>query len=394
VPVIGVTGTNGKTTVTTLIQQAVQATGGVAGRIGTTGVEVGATVIPSSLTTPEAPVLHAWFRQMIEADASLIAMEVSSIGLVQRRVVGIPFALGVFTNLTHDHLDFHGTFEAYAAAKALLFQEGLREIGGAPRALLCADDAGWPRMDPPADRWLYGFHPSADVRVEDVALGVDGTSLTLRHPLGAHRITSPLVGRHNAQNLAAAWAAGVLVGVDADQMAAGLAHATGAPGRLERVADPGGRLVLVDYAHTPDALETVLRSVRASLTPPGRLFVVFGCGGDRDRAKRPEMGRVSLAADVVVLTSDNPRSEDPLAILAEVEVGARPCPASVTLRVEPDRGAAIAWALAEASPGDAVLIAGKGHEPYQEIGGVRHPFSDRGCVEAWIAARAALGGDR
>jgi UDP-N-acetylmuramoyl-L-alanyl-D-glutamate--2,6-diaminopimelate ligase len=382
VPVVGVTGTNGKTTVTTLMYQAIGATGGVAGRIGTTGIDVGGRAIPSKLTTPEAHVLHAMFAEMRDARAELVAMEVSSIGLVQQRVAGIPFHVAVFTNLSHDHLDFHGTYEAYAEAKSRLFRLGLRAEGGAPRALLFGDDPAWASMAPPADRLLYGEGAHNDLRITDVDASAHGMVVDLRHPWGAHTIATPMVGRHNAHNLVAAFGAGVLAGIDPDRMARGLAMASGAPGRLERVVDPAGRMVLVDYAHTPDGIDTALRAVRP-LTE-GRVVLVFGCGGDRDTAKRAPMGRAAMAADVVVLTSDNPRSEEPSAILRDVQVGMVDRRDGQRVIVEVDRARAIAQALEVARPGDVVLIAGKGHETTQEIAGVLHPFDDRLVAADWL----------
>ena len=383
VPVVGVTGTNGKTTITTLLHQAVQASGGSAGRIGTTGVDIGDRPVPSALTTPEAPRLQRLFREMADAGVELVAMEVSSIGLVQRRVDAIGFAVAVFTNFTQDHLDFHGTMEAYAAAKATLFTEQLRAPGGPPRALLCGDDPGWRLMSPPEDRWLYGFGADNDLQIVHAELGAGGMVLELQTPFGAFTLRSPLVGHHNALNLVAAFGAGVLAGVPPERMVAGLASARGAPGRLEVVADPRGEvLVVVDYAHSPDALEVALRSMRASCR--GALWVVFGCGGDRDRGKRPLMGQAALAADHVVVTSDNPRSEAPEAIIAEILAG---LPAGAPVHVEVDRAAAIGWALRRAAPGDAVLLAGKGHEDYQEIAGVKHPFDDRRVAASALEER-------
>ncbi|MFM2163500.1 MAG: hypothetical protein RLZZ383_3012 [Pseudomonadota bacterium] len=380
--IVGVTGTNGKTTVTTLLYQAVQSTGGVAGRIGTTGIDVGGRALPSKLTTPEAHVLHAMFAEMRDAGATVVAMEVSSIGLVQQRVAGIPFHVGVFTNLSHDHLDFHGTYEAYAEAKSRLFRHGLRPEGGAPRALLFGDDPAWASMSPPADRLLYGEASHNDLQITAIEATASGMIVTLRHPWGHHTIATPMVGRHNAHNLVAAFGAGVLAGLAPDRMAEGLALASGAPGRLERVADPGGRLVLVDYAHTPDGLDVALRAVRPLTS--GRVIVVFGCGGDRDVAKRAPMGTAAMAADVVILTSDNPRSEDPAAILDDVSRGMLDVRDGQRVHVEVDRARAIAEALRTATPGDVVLIAGKGHETTQEIAGVLHPFDDRQVAAAWL----------
>lgn len=373
IPVVGVTGTNGKTTITTLVEQAAAACGLRAGRIGTTGVSIGLTpVSDAAFTTPEAPELQRLLASMAGCD--LVAMEVSSIGLAQRRVDGIPFAVGVFTNLTQDHLDFHGTMEAYRRAKARLFEELLGPPRPGPRAILFADDPAHREMGAPADAWTYGFAEGADLRIRGVHLAQDGTELDLATPDGAVTLRTPLVGRHNAANVTAAYAALRALGVEPGRAAEGIARVHGAPGRLERVPDPHGRLVLVDYAHSEDALANVLPAVR-ELTR-GRVVVVFGCGGDRDRGKRPRMGEVAARlADVVFVTSDNPRTEDPAAIIAEVLEGIPRGRGDV--HVEPDREAAIRGALALARRGDAVLLAGKGHEAYQEVDGVRRPFDDR-----------------
>ncbi len=309
-------------------------------------------------------------------------MEVSSIGLAQRRVDAIPFATAVFTNFTRDHLDFHGTMDAYLAAKARLFQELLRPAGGLPRALLCRDDPAWTALGAPADRWTYGVgpHPGDDVSVRIV--GVDGgrSLCAATTPMGARTFPTALVGRHNLANLAASLGVLLLRGVDLDDAVTWLARARGAPGRLERVPDPGGRIVLVDYAHSDDALANVLPAAR-ELTA-GKLVVVFGCGGDRDRGKRPRMAAVAESlADHVVLTTDNPRSEAPEDIARDVLAGFRE-PGAVT--VELDRDRAIGAALASAGPGDVVVVAGKGHETYQEVRGERLPFDDRQVAARWL----------
>jgi len=377
---IGVTGTNGKTTTTTLLDGALRRAGIRSGRIGTTGNAIDGVLRPTSFTTPEAPALQGLLAEMRDAGCATVAMEVSSIGLTQRRVDGIPFHVGVFTNLTQDHLDFHGTMDAYADAKARLFRELLRTSGGMPRALLCADDPSWTRMDPPSDRWTYGFAPS-DVHAVASRVTSDGTVLQVETPLGSAELRSRLVGRYNAQNLLAALGSLLLLEVPLQAAISALAEAEGAPGRLERV--PGGDiLVVVDYAHSDDALANALPAVR-ELIPGGRLWVVFGCGGDRDRGKRPKMGAVACAlADEVVITSDNPRHEAPAAIANEILLGVdRP----VTVML--DRAQAIRMALAAAEPGDAVVIAGKGHETTQQIGDVYHPFDDRVVAEAALARR-------
>jgi UDP-N-acetylmuramyl-tripeptide synthetase len=383
-PVVGVTGTNGKTTVTTLVEQAFAAGGVPVGRIGTTGITIAGAVSPAAFTTPEAPELQAVLAEMVAKGCRAAVMEVSSIGLAQRRVDGIPFAVAAFTNFTQDHLDFHGTMEAYREAKARLFRELLRPPGGLPRALLCRDDPAWTAMDAPADRWTYGV--GAPVSDRDVALRVasgDGATTLLdgHTPLGACTLATGLVGRHNVANLAGALGILLLLGVPLPDAAVWLSAAKGAPGRLERVPDPaGGRMVLVDYAHSDDALANVLPAARA-LTA-GTVTVVFGCGGDRDKGKRPKMGAVAEAlADRVVVTTDNPRSEDPAAIAGEILAGLTSPGRAL---VELDRERAIGLALAGAGPGDVVLVAGKGHETYQEAHGVRRPFDDREVAARWL----------
>jgi UDP-N-acetylmuramoyl-L-alanyl-D-glutamate--2,6-diaminopimelate ligase len=380
--VVGVTGTKGKTTTTTLLEQALLAAGWPAGVIGTVGSRSAGVAIESQLTTPEAPEFQALLARMRDDGCRVVGIEASSIGLAQRRLQGTTFHCGVFTNLGTDHLDFHGTVDDYVAAKALLFEEHLRPAGGFPRAVLNADDPVSDRLGAPDDRWTFGFGRS-DLQLRDLRSDASGTAFMVDTPLGAAEVRSPLVGRHNAYNLAAALGAALCCGVPLADAVEGLSQSPGAPGRLEIIPNLEGLLVAVDYAHTPESLEAILIAVREC--GPKRLFVVFGCGGDRDAGKRPLMGAVAeRLADVVVLTSDNPRSEDPGVILADIAGG---CSRPPALR-EPDRAAAIQWAIAEASPGDAVLIAGKGHEPYQEVGGHRLPFDDRQVAAAALAARA------
>ena len=373
VPVVGITGTNGKTTICTVIDEALLALGVCSARMGTAGNAFSGRAEPSSFTTPEAPQLQSLLRDWVDRGARTVVMEVSSHGLDQRRVDGTRYHTAVFTNLTQDHLDFHGTMEAYAAAKARLFTDLLRPAGGPPRAVLCADDPAHLQMHAPTDAWTYGFAPEADVRIEDLQLAPGGMRFTLQAPFGRVELVSRLVGRHNAQNLAGAAAVLATLGHDADAIATGLSAVRGAAGRLERIDDPSGRLLLVDYAHTPDALEHALSTVRE--VTKGRVLVVFGCGGDRDAGKRPQMGAVAeRLADVVVVTNDNPRSEEPGDIADAIVAGlTNPAAARVVL----DRAAAIRLALSLAERGDAVVVAGKGHETYQEQGGVKRPFDDR-----------------
>jgi UDP-N-acetylmuramoyl-L-alanyl-D-glutamate--2,6-diaminopimelate ligase len=386
-PVVGVTGTNGKTTVTTLVEQAYAVGAVPIGRIGTTGITIAGEEHPAAFTTPEAPELQRVLAEMVDRGCRLAVMEVSSIGLAQHRVDGIPFALGVFTNLTQDHLDFHGTMDAYRAAKSRLFSSLLRPAGGAPRALAWRDDPQWTSLGLPDDHWTYGTGPQVSAR--DVALAVvhsDGveTLLSAHTPAGTAAFSTRLVGRHNLVNLAAALGILLLQGVPLDDAARWLAGAQGAPGRLERVPDPSGRVVLVDYAHSDDALANVLPAARELAR--GTVTVVFGCGGDRDRGKRPKMAAVAEAlADRVIVTTDNPRSEAPEAIARDIVAGlTHPERARVVL----DREAAIREALASTVSGDVVVIAGKGHETYQEIGGERRPFDDRAVAARWIREEA------
>lgn len=379
-PVVGVTGTNGKTTVTTLCARAMEAVGRRSGRIGTLGAVWGEVASDTGLTTPEAPQLQHLLARMRDADVGAAFVEVSSIALDQRRAEALPFHTVVFTNLSRDHLDFHGSMAAYAASKAQLFHPSrLRRAGGPPRAILAGDDPAWRDMHPPEDRWLVGFEPSCDVHIDAVHASPTGQRLRIRvpetrgDPARVVEIDSPMVGRFNAWNLACALAVLRTVGLAWDEAAAGLARVPSVPGRLEPVPNDRGITVLVDYAHTPDALRLALDAVRPLAA--GRVVVVFGCGGDRDAGKRPDMGAVAAAAaDEVWVTSDNPRSEDPQQIVDQVLAGIA---SPEAVRVDVDRAGAIRGALEAAEAGDVVLIAGKGHETYQEIGGHRRDFDDR-----------------
>ncbi len=365
--VAGVTGTNGKTTTAYLTQAVLETAGVRCGLLGTVEQRVGGVREPVERTTPEAIDLQRTFRRMLAAGDRACAMEVSSHALALGRVDCVRFAAGAFTNLSQDHLDFHGSMEAYLAAKALFFD------GRCAATATNADD--------PSGRELTAdlrFGTDAAVRAEQVVLSVDGTSFLLVTPGGSAIVSSRLRGAFNVSNALAAAALCHLLGVEVAVIAAGLESVAGVPGRLEPVEAGQPFAVLVDYAHTPDALETVLRAAREIGT--GHLHLVFGCGGDRDRGKRPLMGEVAgRLADDVVVTSDNPRSEDPDVIIAEIVAGLeRPA------TVEPDRRAAIALALQRARAGDVVVIAGKGHEQGQETAGVTIPFDDR------VVAREAL----
>jgi UDP-N-acetylmuramoyl-L-alanyl-D-glutamate--2,6-diaminopimelate ligase len=363
---IGATGTNGKTTTTYLLESMFRAAGATPGVIGTTGVRIAGRTVPFDRTTPEAPDLHRLLASMVEAGVRAAAMEVSSHGLDQHRVDGARFDCAIFTNLSQDHLDYHGTLERYFVAKARLFT---REL--AKRAAINHDSPEGLRLieETPVPTVSFGLRDGADVQATGVQVSASGISFTL----GGTRFASPLRGTFNVYNCLAALTAARQVGVEDEAIAEGMASLKGVPGRLEPIEVGQQFTVLVDYAHTPDSLENVLRAAR-ELTV-NRLVIVFGCGGDRDRGKRPLMGEASGLADLAILTSDNPRSEDPNAIIDAIEAGARRAGGHYV--VEPDRREAIRTALAGARPGDVVVIAGKGHETGQEFADHVVPFDDR-----------------
>ncbi len=363
-PVVAVTGTNGKTSTTFLLAAMARAAGVRAGVVGTTGHYVDDVKLPTAHTTPDSPTIQALLARMRDAGCGFVAIEASSIGLAAHRIDAIPFKSAIFTNLTRDHLDWHGTMEAYAAAKARLFHELL-----AGTAVLNAADPAATAMAP-ADRPTWWFN-GADLRAEAVVSSPNGTTARWVTPMGTFEGGMRLVGAHNVDNALGALGGALAAGIPLDACREGLATLPFIPGRLQAVPNDRGISVLVDYAHTDDALARVLAALRA-LTP-GRILTVFGCGGDRDRGKRPLMGKAAAdGSDLVFVTSDNPRSEDPLAIIQAIlpGIGDRPH------RVEPDRRAAIAAALEAARPGDIVLIAGKGHEATQETGAGAAPFDD------------------
>ena len=361
--VVGVTGTNGKTTVTHLLAAVLRGAGRDTAVIGTLG---------GARTTPEAPELQALLAHHRDAGAVAVAMEVSSHALDQHRVDGTRVAVAAFTNLSVDHLDYHGTMDAYFAAKARLFTPEL-----SARGVVNADDPWGRRL---LEEAPIPVVPTSLADAEALHLTLDGSYFRWR----ARPVALPLVGRFNVANALVAATVAEVLGLSADEIAAGLSQAPPVPGRMEPVTAGQPFSVLVDYAHTPDGLEQVLRTLR-EVRPDGRLVVVFGAGGDRDAGKRPLMGRaVGSLADHVIVTSDNPRSEEPDAIIGAVLSG---LPAGVSARVQPDRRAAIALALDEARPGDVVLVAGKGHETGQEIAGRVVPFDDRVVARELLEAR-------
>jgi UDP-N-acetylmuramoyl-L-alanyl-D-glutamate--2,6-diaminopimelate ligase len=372
----GVTGTNGKTTTTYLLESIFRAAGLRPGVIGTTGVRIDGRPMAFDRTTPEAPDLQRLLASMLDQEVGAVAMEVSSHGLDQHRVDGCRYACSIFTNLSQDHLDYHRTMEEYFSAKARLFTAGL-------------SDAGAVNVDTPEGRRLvnlssvptltFGIEPGADLRAEDVEVGPAGIAFRV----GRIHVRSRLRAQFNVSNALGALAAARLLGIDDESVVEGIGRIENIPGRLEPVEAGQPFTVLVDYAHTPDSVENVLRAAR-KLTA-GRVIVVFGCGGDRDRGKRPLMGEAATRlADLTVVTSDNPRSEVPEAIIEEILPGAHR--GGGAFAVEPDRRAAIRSALAEASPGDVVIVAGKGHETGQQFADRTVPFDDRLVAAEEIAA--------
>lgn len=377
--VVGITGTNGKTTTSYLVEAILGARGDRTGVIGTIQYVLGDERRPAGQTTPEALELQAMLAAMRDGGVRAVAMEVSSHALALARVDTVAFDVAVFTNLTQDHLDFHGTLDAYRSAKRRLFELLARSPKPRRTAVVSADDPAGPCMVEGLGLPVltFGLGEGATVRALEHASTLDGIRLHAATPRGPCELRSPLIGDHNVMNLLAAAATGIALGLEPGAIARALARVEAAPGRFEQVRAGQPFLVVVDYAHTPDALERVLRTARR-LTP-GRLGVVFGCGGDRDRGKRPLMGAIAARlADRVWVTSDNPRSECPEAIVEEVLVGLREIPGAGTRHeAEPDRRAAIGAALGWARAGDTVVIAGKGHETYQLIGAAALPFDDR-----------------
>ncbi|HEV2493465.1 MAG TPA: UDP-N-acetylmuramoyl-L-alanyl-D-glutamate--2,6-diaminopimelate ligase [Terriglobia bacterium] len=379
---VGITGTNGKTTTSYLIESIFRAAGIRAGLFGTIEYRFGDRTLPALNTTPESLDLISYLAELADSGGGAAVMEVSSHALAQERVWGLHFAAAVFTNLTRDHLDYHKDFESYFQAKRRLF-EGLG-AGPPELAVINADDPWAVRLLelPYPRRLTYAIGSEADLKMKYFSQSAAGLEASLATPQGKLEVRSPLLGRANVYNILAAAAATLGLGVPADKVQRGIAALACVPGRFERVDEGQPFLVVVDYAHTDDALRNVLRTAR-ELTRR-KLIVVFGCGGDRDRAKRPLMGEAAGSlSDLVVLTSDNPRSEDPVAIMNDALVGLQK--AGKPYRLEVDRQAAIRLALEDAREGDVVVLAGKGHETYQILKDRTIPFDDR------AVARQVLG---
>jgi len=388
---IGVTGTNGKTTVTYLLESIFRNAGRKVGVIGTVNYRFPGEEYKAPVTTPESLDLMRIMRKMADAGVGDVLLEVSSHALDQGRTRACPFRVAVFTNLSRDHLDYHGSTDAYFEAKSALFTSLKKHHSGRrPMAVINMDDPWGPPLKEmtSAEVITYGFGKGCDVQAVDVRASDTGTSVVFKTPKGEAVVRSALIGDFNVQNMMAAAATAMAIGLGAREVVSGIEALPGIPGRLERVKNSAGKNIVVDYAHTPDALAKALRAVRPYAKE--RLICVFGCGGDRDRGKRKEMGQIAAQlSDLVILTSDNPRSEDPETIISQIEEGARL--AGITMqagaplgdfpsksyRIVPDRAEAIQMAVTLATDRDLVLIAGKGHETYQIVGQERRDFDDR-----------------
>lgn len=391
----GVTGTNGKTTVAFLLRELLGRLAGPCGLLGTICYDDGASSVPAPLTTPGGPVFYQWLARMRDNKARSVAMEISSHALDQGRTAGLGLDLAIMTNLGRDHLDYHQDMNQYLQAKARIL-DLLRPDGEGPRSrsgllVINADDAHLSGLDTGDHRvvrfsCLPGSAAAADLKVLSARLSLSGTNLVLSWRGRELEITSPLVGRYNVENLCAALAGGLGLGFAAGDCAAALARVDQVPGRLERIALPTGAIAVVDYAHTHDALEAALAA--CDELGEGRIIAVFGCGGDRDRGKRPLMGAAAArCSDLVWITSDNPRSEDPLAICRDIQAGFENADdrRSTGCEVVVDRTAAIEAALAVSQTGDIVMVAGKGHEDYQLIGDRRLDLDDRVIIRNWVS---------
>ncbi len=390
IKLVGITGTNGKTTTSYLIESILKRAGRNVGVIGTINYRLGEKDLPASTTTPQSYDLQRLLREMITSGAEYAVMEVSSHALDQGRVRGCHFDVGIFTNISPEHLDYHEDMERYFAAKKRFFQEILMESEKVPWAIINLDDPllkGFQGELPPLRSMTYGLD-RGDVSALRKAVSLEGIQAILVTPAGQVDIGTSLIGEYNLYNVMAATAVGIALEIPLETIRGGIEALPMVPGRMERVGN-GRPWIIVDYAHTPDALENVLRGVKGFVE--GRLILVFGCGGDRDRSKRAPMGRIGVQwADIAIITSDNPRTEDPLTIIEEIEVGARGVDPHRYLII-PDRREAINKAVSLAGPQDAVLIAGKGHENYQIVGEERRDFDDREEARRALETRGATG---
>lgn len=386
IALIGVTGTNGKTTTSFAVDALLRNAGYTTALIGTIEYHLAGRVLPAANTTPESLDTFKLLAELVGLQGTHATMEVSSHALSLGRVYGLRFDTAIFTNLTRDHLDFHGTMDEYFLAKQRLFTG---ENGVPPRcAAVNVDDPYGQKLQvhPQTQVLRFGLGEQADVRATDIRAGFDGLRFTIEQQGRSLAVRSPLVGTINVYNLLAAYCAGLNCGLAQDALAESIAQFTAVPGRFERVDAGQPFLVLVDYAHTDDALRNLIRAARE--LSPARVITLFGCGGDRDRTKRPLMGAAAAElSDFVVLTSDNPRSEDPLAIIKDALAGVTH--SSTPYIVEADRRTAIGAALQAARPGDIVLLAGKGHETYQVLQDRTIHFDDRECAREWLQELSA-----
>lgn len=369
--IVGTTGTNGKTTVSTLLFDLFTQLGYRCGLISTVSYRIAEATVNSTHTTPDAVSLHRLFKQMYDEGCTHVFMEVSSHAIHQNRIAGIPFSGGIFTNITHDHLDYHGTFAEYIKAKKMFF-DGL---GSQAFSLTNKDDRNGLVMlqNTRSTRYTYGLNGTADFNAKIWESDFSGMHLRLSDK----DIWSPLVGKFNAYNMLAVYAAATLITEGQEEIEVAMSALSRVSGRFETLAGPGNRTVIVDYAHTPDALENVLQTIKDIQKSESQLITVIGCGGNRDAEKRPQMGAIaSHKSQRCVFTSDNPRNEDPNTIIEEMMSGVEPINLRKVLKIT-DRAEAIKTAVALSFPGDVILIAGKGHETYQETNGVRIEFDDR-----------------
>ena len=383
--VAGITGTKGKTTVTYLLEGILKAAGFATGVIGTIEYRRPGVRVPAARTTPESADLQAFLREMLEAGVSHCVMEVSSHALEQKRVWGVSFDVAVFTNLSGEHLDYHPSMESYFEAKKKLFTLNHKRNA----SVVNMDDPWGQKLiaELPMKTITFGLEPAAIVRAQNFVMAEDGTELQIAYPGGLLRLRSSLVGKHNISNILAAAAAALALNVPPQAISDGIEALRGVPGRYEKVANGRGLQIVVDYAHTDNALEHLLTTAREF--KPRRVILVFGAGGNRDKDKRERMGRVAARlADWTILTSDNPRSEDPMEIIAALEKGFEK-EAVRTYEVVPDRKEAIARALATANKGDTVLVAGKGHEDRQIFKDRTIPFSDIEVIKEVLAKMEA-----
>ena len=388
---IGVTGTNGKTTTTHIIRSILNLAGQPCGVSGTLHTLIGDRVIPAKNTTPDVLDLQSTLRDMADSGMRAVAMEVSSHALALGRVAGCEFDTAVFTNMTQDHLDFHQTMENYRDAKALLFRRLADDNSrkGNKAAVANIDDPAGEYMlaQTSARRISYGLSEQADLRAVDIDLRPEGSRFRVTGQWGEFDVQSPLTGLFNVYNMLAAIGAALAEGIETPVIQAALAEFDSVPGRFERVDIGRPFSVIVDYAHTPDGLENVLKTAKQFVR--GRLIAVFGCGGDRDRTKRPIMGELAARyADRVIVTSDNPRSEDPAFIIGQIMAGIATPAARQKTTTEPDRRTAIEQALAMGEAGDVIVIAGKGHENYQILADRTIHFDDREVVREWAGGKA------